>query len=236
MIYNGDCLEFLPILADNSVDLVIADPPYHQTHNKWDVEIPLDPLWEVLKRIVKPNGAIILFGQGMFTAKVMMSNPKMWRYNIVWDKQMTTGFLNANRMPLRQHEDIMVFYQKLPVYNPQKTLGEPSHSRKVKDHKRNSNYGDFSYSRWDYDEYKYPTSIISMSKVHSSVAKHPTEKPIELMEYLIETYSNEGDVVLDFCMGCGSTGVAAKNLNRDFLGIEQEEEYFKIARNRLISG
>ena len=127
-LFNGDCLSVLPILQNDSIDLCIADPPYAQTHNTWDVEIPTDNLWRELKRVMKPNGAIILFGQGMFTAKMMTSNPEMWRYNLIWDKRMTTGFLNANKMPLRKHEDIMVFYEKLPTYNPQKVKGEPNHN------------------------------------------------------------------------------------------------------------
>lgn len=232
-LFNGDCLSVLPILQNDSIDLCIADPPYAQTHNTWDVEIPTDNLWRELKRVMKPNGAIILFGQGMFTAKMMTSNPEMWRYNLIWDKRMTTGFLNANKMPLRKHEDIMVFYEKLPTYNPQKVKGEPNHNR-LKPKNAGANYCECKNAPEDLSGMKHPTSIISIPKIHPSVARHPTEKPVELAEYLIKTYSNKGDTVLDFCMGCGSTGVACRRLGREFVGIELDEGYFEIAKERLL--
>lgn len=232
-LFNGNCLNILPIIESDSVDLCIADPPYAQTQNDWDIEIPLDKLWNELTRVVKSDGAIILFGQGMFTAKVMMSNPKMWKYNLIWDKKLTTGFLNAKKMPLRQHEDLMVFYRKLPVYNPQKVEGSPNHGRKKSAPTSNNNYGDFKYTPTDESGLKYPTSIICFSKPHSSVALHPTEKPVELIEWLIKTYSNKADTILDFCMGCGSTGVAALNLGRNFIGIEKNSQYYEIAKERI---
>lgn len=231
-LYNDDCLNILPQIACNSIDLCIADMPYAQTQNTWDIEIPLEPLWAELKRVVKPNGAIILFGQGMFTAKVMMSNSIMWRYNLIWNKQLTTGFLNANKMPLRQHEDIMIFYRKLPIYNPQKVKGLPIHNRGSRS-KVNNNYSDFKDVPSKLDGMKYPTSIINIPKIHSSITKHPTEKPVELLEWLIKTYSNEGETVLDFCMGCGSTGVACQNTGRHFIGIELNNQYFQIAKERI---
>lgn len=193
---------------------------------------------ETYERIIKDNGAILLFGQGAFYVDLVNSNRKLFRYDLVWDKQLTSGFLNAKRMPLRQHEQIAVFYKKLPTYNPQFTQGKPLHSKGVsyknKEH-TNQNYGKFHMtddSRAGSTE-KYPTSILSFSKPHPSIAKHRTEKPVELLEYLIKTYTNEGEIVVDNCMGSGSTGVACVNTNRRFIGIEIEPKYFDIAKERI---
>jgi len=232
ILYNDDCLKILPKLESDSVDLCIADLPYGQTRNDWDRKIPLNLLWKELKRVVKPNGAIILFGQGMFTAEVMMSNPRMWRYNLIWDKKLVTGFLNANRMPLRRHEDIMVFYQKAPTYNPQKVKGNMTHSKGRPKEQTNNNYGYYNFKD-NASDMKHPASIIAFSKPHPSIAIHPTEKPVELMEWLIRTYSNENDTVLDFCMGCGATGVACRNTNRKFIGVELDPNYFEVAKSRF---
>lgn len=232
----GDCLEKMKDIPDKSIDMILCDLPYGgQTKNKWDVLIPFDELWKQYNRIIKDNGAIILFGNGMFTAKLMMSNTKNWRYNLVWDKVLTSGFLNANRMPLRQHEDICVFYKKQPIYNPQKTKGKPNHSKgKIKENK-NNNYGDFNFvdNKEKLGDMKHPTSIITVSKPHPSKMVHPTEKPVELLEWLIKTYTNENDLILDNCMGSGSTCIACINTNRNFYGIELDENYFNIAKNRI---
>nr|WP_297131862.1 site-specific DNA-methyltransferase [Terrisporobacter sp.] len=180
----------------------------------------------------------MLFGQDKFTAETMLSNRKMHRYNLIWRKVLPSGFLNANRMPLREHEDIMVFYKKLPTYNPQKIKGNPCHSKgkvvgEMNDKQlQNNNYGDFKCVETKGDM-KFPTSILEFPKPHPSIAVHPTQKPVELLEWLIKTYTNENEVVLDNCMGSGSTGVAAVNLNRKFIGIELEKEYFDIATNRI---
>lgn len=196
-------------------------------------------LWNHYNRIIKDNGAILLFGQGLFFIDLVNSNRKMYRYDLVWDKQLTSGFLNANRMPLRQHEQIAVFYKKLPTYNPQFTQGKPLHSKGVsyknKEHK-NQNYGEFNMTddnRAGSTE-KYPTSILSFSKPHPSVAKHRTQKPIELLQYLIRTYTNEGDTVLDNCMGSGSTIIAALSENRKAIGIELDNECYDKAKTEIL--
>lgn len=237
-IKQGDCLELMPKVANESIDMILCDLPYGVTRNAWDSIIPLDKLWGEYKRIIKPNGAICLFCDGMFMAKLMMSNTPMWRYNLVWDKVLISGFLNANRMPLRQTEEIAVFYKKLPTYNPQFTQGNPLHSKgsayKTKPFK-NSNYGDFEItddSRAGSTE-KYPTNLVRFQKTHPSATIHPTEKPVALCEWLIKTYTNEGEIVLDNCMGSGSTGVAALNTNRNFIGFELDEGYFNIAKERI---
>ncbi|MBD5367294.1 MAG: site-specific DNA-methyltransferase [Bacteroides sp.] len=239
---QGDCLQVLPTLPDNSVDLVLTDLPYgclnkRNKHAQWDKEIDIDALWTELLRVVKPNAAIVLFGQGLFSAKLMMSQPKLYRYSLVWDKVRTTGFLNANKMPLRQHEDILVFYRELPAYNPQLREVAPhlrTHSRSGKSKPNaNSCYGGMKQSAQDGKScMKFPTSILQFQKKHKDWV-HPTEKDVPLLEYLIRTYSNEGDCVLDCTMGSGSTMVACANTNRKGIGIELMEEYYNIAVKRV---
>jgi len=234
-LLNGDCLELLNDVDDKSVDMILCDLPYGQTHNKWDSVIPLDKLWKQYKRVIKDNGCIALFGQGMFTADLMYSNKKWWKYNLIWDKVLTNGFLNANRMPLRSHEDIAIFYNKPPTYNPQKVLGKKNHTKgKVKQNK-NNNYGKHNFvdNSDELGNMKHPKSILTFTRPHSSVMKHPTEKPVEVCEWLIKSYTNEGDVVLDNCMGSGTTGVACGNTNRKFIGMELDKEYFEQAVNRI---
>lgn len=236
-LMRGDCLELLEKISDKSIDMILCDLPYEKTQNEKDKRIPFEPLWSHYKRIIKDNGCIALFGQGTFFIDLVCSNREMYRYDLVWDKKLTTGFLNANRMPLRQHEQIAIFYKKLPTYNPQFTKGKPLHSRgtayKTKQAK-NQNYGKFGTA----DDVragstdKFPTSILHFAKPHPSVAIHRTEKPLDLLEYLIKTYTNEGETVLDSCMGSGVTGIACINTNRNFVGIELDEYYFNIAKER----
>jgi site-specific DNA-methyltransferase (adenine-specific) len=198
------------------------------------VVIPFEPLWEQYKRIIKDNGAIILFAQGMFTAKLMLSNEKMWRYNLIWKKgDRTSGFLNAKRMPLRNHEDICVFYKKLPTYNPQFTQGQPLHSIGPGVHKiTNNNYGNFNEDNSSAGSTeKYPKSVLNFDRPHPPI--HPTQKPVELVKWLIKTYTNEGELVLDNCIGSGTTAVAALETNRNFIGFETQQEFVDIANNRL---
>ena len=247
-LYNGDCLEIMSrggVLDDKSIDMILCDLPYGVLNKsnplaKWDCVIPFNELWDCYTRVIKNDGAIVLFGNGMFTADLMQSQRKFWRYNLIWDKVAKTGFLNANRMPLRQHEDICVFYKKLPTYNPQMTPCEPhkrNHSKgKMEKPGKNSCYGNYIEIPTVISDEKYPTSIISIPKEHC-MGKffHPTQKPVELLEWLINTYTNEGDTVLDNCMGSGSTGVACVNTNRKFIGIELDEKYFKIAKERIFS-
>lgn len=242
-IYLGDCLEMMRQIPDDSVDMVLCDLPYGVLNKqnegaKWDSVIPFQPLWEHYERVAKANAAIVLFAQGMFTARLMMSNPKLWRYNLVWDKGRATGFLNANRMPLRYHEDIVVFYKSLPVYNPQmEDLNgrEPNHPQGYGNHKeKNQCYGKVNRINPTYTDKKHPRSIINVKAVHCSEGQfHPTQKPVSLMRYLIRTYTNEGGTVLDNCMGSGTTCVAAIKEKRHYIGIEKEKQYFEIAQKRI---
>ena len=237
-LYNGDCLEIMQKIENKSIDMILCDLPYGTTQNKDDIIIPFESLWKEYERIIKDNGCIALFGQGMFYVDLVNSNRKMFRYDLIWDKILTSGFLNAKRMPLRRHEQIAIFYKKLPTYNPQFTEGQPLHSKGKsyisKEHK-NQNYGNFHMtddSRCGSIE-KYPTSILRFQKPHPSIAKHRTEKSIECLEWLIKTYTDENETVLDNCMGSGTTGVACKNLNRNFIGIELDKTYFEIAKDRI---
>lgn len=233
-LHCGDCLELLKNIPAGSVDMILCDLPYGISRNKWDTIIPFDALWNAYERVIKENGAIVLFGSGRFTAELIVSNSKLWRYNLVWEKTTPTGFLNAKKMPLRCHEDVLVFYKALPTYNPCMTQGE----RKVSTakHKRNSKHGD-SYGDYDavsYDSDKrYPRSVLHFSTDKQKSALHPTQKPVALLEYLVKTYTNPGEMVLDSCMGSGSTGVACVNTERRFIGIEIDKQYFGIAKERI---
>jgi len=238
---KGDCLEIMKTIPSKSIDAIITDPPYGTTACKWDSVINFDLMWEQLNRIIKPNGAIVLFGSEPFSSALRMSNIKNYKYDWVWRKNLKTGFLNAKKMPLLNNENISVFYKKLPTYNPimqnRTTLraGNKKHSTST------DNYGDYSKSFSDNQtDLVYPSRVIENIKcVHNSSkdkVAHPTQKPVELMEYLIKTYTNENKTVLDFTMGSGSTGVAAKNLNRNFIGIEQDDKYFNIASERINNG
>lgn len=234
-LIHGDCLEVMKDIQTGSIDLILTDLPYGTTRNKWDIVIPFEPLWEQYERIIKDNGAIILFGSGIFTAKLMLSNEKMWRYNLIWEKTTATGHLNAKKMPLRSHEDMCMFYKNLPTYNPQKTQG---HIRKVSTahHKRNSkqteNYGEHGLTTYDSTE-RYPKSVWKFKSDKQKSALHPTQKPVALLEEIIKTYSNSGDTVLDSCVGSGSTLEATKNTGRIGIGIEKDIIEFQKAKDRL---
>jgi len=234
---QGDCLELMSDLPDASIDMILCDLPYGVTKNKWDSVIPLDKLWEQYRRIAKPNTAICLFADGMFEANLMLSNPKWWRYNLVWDKVLTSGFLNANRMPLRSHEEICVFYQKQPTYNPQKVVGAKNHSKGRPKENANENYGDYNFvdNSDQLGNMKHPKSILTFPKPHPSVAIHPTQKSLELCQWLVRTYTNPGDIVLDNCMGSGTSCLAAKIEDRHYIGFELDDKYFDVAFRRLSS-
>lgn len=237
-LFNGDCLDILEELIKNKikVDLILTDLPYQKTKNKWDTIIPFEAMWDKLKKIRKDNTPIIFFGQGIFTAKLILSNEKEYRYSLVWNKEHPSGFLNANKMPLNIHEDIVFFYKKLPTFNPQKFKGNKNNAQGYNSIlKINNNYGDFKLidNSKKYGDMKFPRSILNFKKPHPSLSLHPTQKPVELLEYLIKSYSNENDLVLDFTMGSGSTGVACINTNRNFIGIEKDSKYFNIAKERL---
>ena len=234
-LYCGDCLDIMKQIGDGTIDLVLCDLPYGTTQNKWDAVIPFDSLWEQYNRVAKPNAAFVLFAQGLFYVDLVNSNRANFRYDIVWDKQLKSGFLNANVMPLRVHEQIAVFYKSKPTYNPQKVKGQPTHSKGTAVFTKdvtNNNYGDYTPVE-NINDMKYPSSILSYQKPHPSVSVHPTQKPVELLEYLIKTFTNEGDTVLDNTMGSGSTGVDCMNTNRNFIGIEKDEKYFDIAKSRI---
>lgn len=236
-LLHGDTIQAMTKLPDHSIDLILCDLPYQVTQAKWDILIPFDELWREYKRLIKDHGAIVLFSQQPFTSQLVMSNPKMFRYEIIWNKVRTTGFLNANRMPLKQHENILVFYKKLPTYNPQMVDGgSPSHSRGKAGTAKNRVYGNFnmvSDSPSTRSTQKFPTDIYTVSNKVGKDTVHPTQKPVELLAWLIKTYSNENDVVLDNTMGSGSTGVACVNTSREFVGIELNDDYFEIAEGRI---
>lgn len=240
-LYHGDCFRLMQDIPDKSIDMILSDPPYACLNRsnkaaRWDKEINLQDLWKQYERIIKDNGAILLFGQGMFGAKLMMSNPKLFKYDIVWNKVRKTGFLNAKKMPMRQHEQILVFYKKLPTYNPQKVKCEPhqrNHSRGSKN-ETNRTYGNYGKAEDIITDEKYPSSIITFPKGHGKEDwLHPTAKPIELLRYLIRTYSNEGDLVLDNFAGSGSTCIAAIKENRKFIGMEIDDHFFEVAEERI---
>lgn len=240
-IYQGDCLKLIKQLPDMSIDCIICDPPYEvlNKNNKdaqWDRIIPFDELWQQYERVAKDNAAIILFAQGMFTARLMMSNPKLWRYNLIWQKGgRCSGFLNAKKMPLREHEDIVVFYRKQPTYNPQMTKCHPyerNHSRgRQQGEQTNRCYGEFGKAEDIIIDLKYPKSILNFNRPHPQI--HPTQKPVALIQYLIKTYSNENDLILDNCIGSGTTAVAAIKEKRHFIGMEINKEYYDIACKRV---
>ena len=229
----GDCLEIMKDIPDKSIDMILCDLPYGVTQNKKDIVLSFDRLWQQYNRIIKDNGCIALFGQGLFFIDLVNSNRKMYRYDLVWNKVLTSGFLNAKHMPLRQHEQVAIFYKNKPIYNPQMQKGAKNHSKGKPKTNRNDNYGEYKFVDSKMDGLKFPTSIITFQKPHPSKALHRTEKPIELLEHLIKTYTNEGELVLDNCMGSGSTGVACVNTDRRFIGIELDEKYFNIAKERI---
>lgn len=242
-IKQGDCLELMGEIPDKSIDLILCDLPYGVLNKrnpkaKWDCVIPFEPLWREYERLLKDNGAVLLFASGMFTADLMHSNRKMWKYNLVWKKgNRPTGFLNAKKQPLRLTEDICVFYKKQPTYNPQFTIGEKCHTRANYGNGKGKNacngcYGKFKVTPVVLTNQKYPVSIIDIPKEHPQ-KYHSTQKPVALLEYLIKTYTNENDVVLDNCMGSGSTCVAAINTNRHYIGFELDKSYFEIAEKRI---
>jgi DNA modification methylase len=235
-LLHGDCLYKMSEIESGSVDMILTDPPYGTTACKWDSIIPLEPMWEQLKRIIKPNGAIVMTASQPFTSVLTCSNLDMFKYSLVWEKPSSTGHLNAKKMFMRAHEDVLVFYSNPPVYNPQMTHG---HKRKAATADREKKESDCYGSQKGVTSYdstsRYPRSVQVFSSDKQKSKLHPTQKPVALMEYLIKTYTNEGETVLDFTMGSGTTGVAAKKLNRDFIGIEMDDAYFKIAKERINS-
>ena len=234
-LYNGDCLEVMKSIPDKSIDMILCDLPYGTTACKWDNIIPFDKLWEQYERIIKPKGNIVLFGVGLFAYKLALSNEKLFRYEIIWKKSKCGSPLTAKYMPLKKHENILIFGKPASKYNPQMTQGSP-YKRKYTPNKKNEmGYGIKGVST-DNKGTRHPITVVDFpQKWRRQDQLHPTQKPVELLEYLIKTYSDEGDIILDNCMGSGSTGVACQNTNRNFIGIELTEEYFKIAKERIES-
>ena len=235
-LHLGDCLELMKAIPDASVDLILCDLPYGTTQNKWDALIPFDQLWACYDRIAKLNAAIVLTAAQPFTSALVMSNPRNFKYQWVWDKAQVTGFLNAKKQPLRRHEDIVVFYRSQSTYNPIFTAGKPY---KIDRKHATANYGAQTSNTTESDGKRYPTSILGVPHVREA-GGHPTQKPVALMEYLIRTYTNEGETVLDNCMGSGTTGVACMNTGRRFIGMERDLDdkgnslgYFAIACERI---
>ena len=232
-LWQGDCLELMNNIPDKSVDCIITDLPYGTTQCKWDTIIPFEPLWKQYNRIIKDNGAIVLFGTEPFSSHLRLSNLKNYKYDWIWDKVKGTGFLNAKRQPMRNHELISVFYKKQCTYNPQKTYGHKMKKSYRSKDLQTDVYGemknDYTYESTE----RYPRSIQVFSTDTQNSSLHPTQKPVALIEYLIKTYTNDGELVFDSCMGSGTTGVACINTNRRFIGIELDNKYFEIAKNRI---
>ena len=241
-LLQGDCLELMKETPDKSIDMILCDLPYGTTACKWDTVIPFEPLWKQYNRIIKDNGAIVLFGKQPFETDLINSNRKHFKYELIWDKCFGTDIYMAKRKPLTSHENIIVFFKEQPTYNPQMVLAKKENMRdRQKNYKKGCEDSIFGkqkqYISQKKEELRYPKSIL----IHSNQAKelhrkkrlHPTQKPVALLEYLIKTYTNENDVVLDNCMGSGSCGVACINTNRRFIGIELNEGYFNIAKQRI---
>lgn len=227
----GDCLEVMKDIPSKSIDAVICDLPYGTTRAKWDIVIPFESLWEQYNRVIKDNGAIVLFGSQPFTSALIMSNINSFKYSLVWNKKMKVGMLNCKRMPLRKHEDILLFYKKQCTYNPQMTKGK-FRNKKIQHTKDFEVYGQVKPVD-NFNDLYYPDSVLEFSNANQKDKVHTTQKPLDLMEFLIKTYTNKGDTVLDNTMGSGSTMVACKNLNRNGIGIEMNEDYFNIASERV---
>lgn len=231
-IYNEDCLEGMKKIKDKSIDMILCDLPYGTTRNKWDAIIPFDKLWEQYERIIKDNGAIVLTAQTPFDKVLGGSNLKLLRYEWIWKKEVGTGFLNAKKMPLKNHENILVFYKKLPTYNPQMREGKPYIRRRRGSHV-STNYGKDTVDEviTVNDGKRCPLTVLEFPRDKDKI--HPTQKPVTLFEYLIKTYTNEGETVLDNCIGSGSTAIACLNTGRKFLGFELDKNYFELATNRI---
>ena len=234
-LIKKECIVAMKEIEDNSIDAVITDPPYGTTACKWDSVIPFKPMWEQLNRIIKSSGAIVLFGCEPFSSALRMSNIKNYKYDLIWNKIRASGFLNANKIPLKQHENISLFYKKLPTYNPQKYIDKPYDKTKYNGQYREQNvYGSFVNKTSINNGERFPKSILKFSQDWSRQQQiHPTQKPVALMEYLIKTYTDENETVLDFTMGSGTTGIACINTNRKFIGIELDNKYFEVAKKRI---
>lgn len=232
-VFHGDCLEIMKNIPDQSINMILCDLPYGTTQCSWDIIIPFDLLWDQYKRIIKNNGAILLFGAEPFSSHLRLSNLSWYKYDWIWDKVKGTGFLNSNKQPLRSHEIISVFYKNQSVYNPQKTFGhkrkQTFRSKDLKTEVYGSMNKDYKYDSTE----RYPKTIQAFHTDTQNSSLHPTQKPIDLCKYMIKTYTNEGDLVLDNCAGSGTTGVACIETNRNYILIEKEIKYFNITKQRV---
>lgn len=228
-LFKGDCLKLMEGVKSHSIDLILADLPYGTTRNRWDSLLPFDELWKQYERLLKVGGVVALFGDEPFASHLRISNPKWYRYDWIWIKNRATGFLNANHMPLKNTETISIFYPKLPLYNPQMRTGFKSYHGRTGN--KTSNYDSFTSIEIINHGERYPVKTLNYSVVPHTI--HPTQKPVDLLQYLIKTYTNEGMTVLDNTMGSGSTGVAAVSLKRNFIGMELDDDYFKVAKERI---
>ena len=237
-LVNADCFDVFPFIEDKSIDAIICDLPYGITQCKWDSILPLDKLWKEYERVIKPNGVIILFGSQPFTTKLISSNYNLFRYELIYGKTKSSNFMQAKKQPLKTHENILVFYKKLGTYNPQMTKAVVMDKRKKEKqyfHKEGSvSEGQKTFRKVE-NGLRYPTSSLLFNNSDKTKNEHPTQKPLELMEYLIKTYTNEGDMVLDNTMGSGTTNLACLKLNRKSIGIEKEKQYYDVAVRRLSS-
>lgn len=242
-VFEGDCLEYMAKLPDNSVDMVLCDLPYGTTQNKWDSVIPLDRLWKEYKRVVKDNGAIVLTSHGVFTASLIMSNPSMFKYKWIWVKSKATNFLNAKKQPLRKHEDICVFYKRQPTYHPQMIEGNP-YDKGIRKNQLSGSYGEFLPVHVQSNGKRYPTDILYFKTAENEgQVIHPTQKPVALGRYMVKTYTNPGDIILDNTSGSGSFLISALLEGRNFIGIEKNEnvalfknskiDYIRASKDRL---
>ena len=229
LLMNADCLQAMCVIPDGSVDMILCDLPYGTTQNKWDSVIPFEPLWREYWRVLKPNGAVVLTAQPPFDKVLGSSQVKFLKYEWIWEKYQGTGHLNAKKQPMKCHENVLVFYREQCTYNPQVSEGKPYTQASGRASK---NYGSQRQVVTENKGERYPRSVLKIA--HDKDLKvHPTQKPVALMEYLIRTYTDEGETVLDNCMGSGTTGVACKNTRRNFIGIERDPEYFRIASDRI---
>lgn len=227
----GDCLDLMPLLDSESIDLILADLPYGTTRNKWDAVIPFDKMWKEYERIIKPNGAIVLTAAQPFTSALVMSNPDLFKYEWIWSKTIGSGQLNAKKQPLRTHESVLVFYKNPPIYNPQMTKGKPYHMKRKATYE-GPGYNQQRPNETKNDGYRLPKSVLEVPNPRIK-GGHPTQKPVALMEYMIKTYTNKGDIVLDNVVGSGTTAVASINTNRHFIAFEKDEKYYDISKDRI---
>ncbi len=232
-LLKGDCLEVMKEIENKTIDMILCDLPYGTTKCKWDIVIPLDKLWKQYNRVIKDNGAIVLFGSEPFTSVLRMSNIKNYRYDLKWEKDQGSDFLNAKLKPLKNYEDIAIFYKKRPKYNPQMREGFKEWTKKNSGNNiiKHLNWPEEAKTRHSNGDKRYPLSILKFNRIRNGL--HPCQKPVDLLEWLIKSYTDENDLILDNCMGVGSTGVACINTKRRFIGIEKEENYFEIAKRRI---